>query len=70
MYFETVAAISLTIEFVVISAIILTLLNAFSEGRLGAAIKRKTNRVGATLTAHRAAVPANQNEALPERRAA
>jgi hypothetical protein len=66
MYFETVAAISLTIEFVVISMIILTLLNAFSEGRLLAAVKRQKSR----LAPHAPAVPANQNDPVPVRRAA
>jgi hypothetical protein len=44
MSFQTVAHISLAIEFVVISAIILTLLNAVNHGRPAAAVARLLRR--------------------------
>lgn len=40
MSFQTIATISLLTEVVVISAIVLTLINAFSEGRLYAFVSR------------------------------
>ena len=68
--FQTVANISLMVEFVVISAIVLTLLNAMTHGKHVAAVWRTGKGKPAPVQARAAAVPAGQSEAPPLRRAA
>jgi hypothetical protein len=70
MSFQTVANISLFVEFVVISAIVLTLLNAVNHGRLFAAVARlgKPKPVHVKAVPHSAAI--KHHKAPPMRRAA
>ena len=70
MSFQTVANISLMVEFVVISAIILTLLNAVNHGRLVAAVRGIGKRKPVAVQARAAASQAGPSEAAPLRRAA
>jgi hypothetical protein len=73
MYFQTVAAISLTVEFVVISAIVLTLLNAMLDGRLFAQFGRARDRVLGKAAPAPSPIPdkaISRHEAAPLRRAA
>ena len=73
MYFQTVAAISLAVEFVVISAIVLTLLNAMSHGRVFATFDRARNRAFGKTAPAPSPDPQeamNHDETVPLRRAA
>jgi Na+-translocating ferredoxin:NAD+ oxidoreductase RnfG subunit len=71
MTFQTIAAISLTVEFVVISAIILTLLNAVTHGRILAAVRQVGRARQKQVVSHPAdAAPVNQKDAASLRKAA
>jgi hypothetical protein len=72
MSFQTVAAISLAIEVVVLCGIVLTLANAFSDGRIAASFRSLTKRTQPQTEAAGSAVAAATSaaEEVPLRRAA